>query len=217
MTATLHYIHDPLCGWCYGAEPLVRAAEGVEGLTIRLHGGALWPQPTQLPESTRRYIQQADARIAAMSGQPFGDAYLRGLLLDPTMTLESRPTIAAVLAAESIDPAKALPMLRAIQHAHYEHGRRVVERDVLCDIAAECGLPRERFAAALDAAEAKAHIDDSRLLMGRVGAAGFPTFVLQIGDEWFGVPHQQFASDPAGFRDWLGGQVEARAGRSAEA
>lgn len=24
--ATLHYIHDPLCGWCYGAAPLVKAA-----------------------------------------------------------------------------------------------------------------------------------------------------------------------------------------------
>lgn len=24
--AVLHYIYDPLCGWCYGAAPLVRAA-----------------------------------------------------------------------------------------------------------------------------------------------------------------------------------------------
>ena len=26
MSATLHYVYDPLCGWCYGAEPLVWAA-----------------------------------------------------------------------------------------------------------------------------------------------------------------------------------------------
>ncbi len=28
----LHYVYDPLCGWCYAAEPLVRAAAkaGVE-------------------------------------------------------------------------------------------------------------------------------------------------------------------------------------------
>lgn len=24
-TATLHYFHDPFCGWCYGAAPLVAA------------------------------------------------------------------------------------------------------------------------------------------------------------------------------------------------
>ncbi|MEG1327174.1 MAG: DsbA family protein, partial [Janthinobacterium sp.] len=26
---TLHYIFDPLCGWCYGAAPLVEAARAV--------------------------------------------------------------------------------------------------------------------------------------------------------------------------------------------
>jgi putative protein-disulfide isomerase len=113
MTATLHYIYDPLCGWCYGAEPLVRAAQGIPGLALEMHAGGLWPQATHLPEATRRYIQQADARIAAMSGQPFGSAYLEGLLLDSTMVLDSRPTIAAVLAAAALDPTKALPMLLA--------------------------------------------------------------------------------------------------------
>ena len=24
--STLHYIYDPMCGWCYGAEPLIEAA-----------------------------------------------------------------------------------------------------------------------------------------------------------------------------------------------
>jgi putative protein-disulfide isomerase len=208
MTATLHYIYDPLCGWCYGAEPLVRAAVGVSELELKLHAGALWPQPTQLPTETRRYIQQADARIAQMSGQPFGAAYLSGLLLDPTMILDSRPTIAAVLAAQSLNPEKALPMLKGIQHAHYEHGRRVVERDVLCDIAVECGLPREAFAAALDKVPTDAHIEETRRLMARVGSGGFPTFVLQIDDDWSSVPHQRFAADPTEFHRWLRSELK---------
>jgi len=208
MTATLHYIYDPLCGWCYGAEPLVRAAMTVPDLELKLHAGGLWPQPTQLPPETRRYIQQADARIAQMSGQPFGAAYLSGLLLDPTMVLDSRPTIAAVLAAQSLDPDKALPMLKAIQHAHYEKGRRVVEREILCDIAAECGLPRAEFAAALDKVPADAHIEETRQLMSRVRSSGFPTFVLQVDDDWSAVPHQRFAADPTEFHGWLRGELQ---------
>lgn len=211
MAAILHYIYDPLCGWCYGAEPLVRAAASVDGLELELHGGGLWPKPTSLPEDTRRYIQQADARIANMSGQPFGDKYLNGLLLDPTMVLESRPTIAAVLAAQSVDPDKALAMLKGIQHAHYEQGRRVVEREVLCDIAVEAGLERDAFAEAFDRASVDAHIAETRQLMGRVGAGGFPAFVLQVGNQLLGVPHQQFASDPAGFHGWLSSQVRSAA------
>lgn len=211
MTATLHYIYDPLCGWCYGAEPLVRAAILVPDLTLTLHAGGLWPQPTQLPPETRRYIQQADVRIAQSSGQPFGEAYLSGLLLDPTMVLDSRPTIAAVLAAQLLDPAKALPMLKGIQHAHYEQGRRVVEREVLRDIAVECGLDPGAFSSALDQVRVDAHIEETRRLMGRVGSGGFPTFVLQIDGDWRSVPHGRFASDPAGFTNWLSGELNADA------
>jgi putative protein-disulfide isomerase len=206
MSTTLHYIYDPLCGWCYGAEPLVNAAREVEDLELQLHGGGLWPRPTQLPEETRRYIQQADARIADMSGQPFGPAYLDGLLLDANLVLDSKPTTAAVLAAQSLDAGntgKALAMLKGIQHAHYEHGRRVVEREVLCSIAEEIGLDRAAFSQALHAADAEAHIAATQALMARVGCAGFPTFVLQVENKLFGVSHQEFASDPASFGAWL--------------
>ena len=78
MNAVLHYIYDPLCGWCYGAEPLVWAAAKVDGLALRMHAGGLWPQPTRLPNQTRRYIAQADARVGQMSGQPYGEPYLNG-------------------------------------------------------------------------------------------------------------------------------------------
>lgn len=211
MNAVLHYIYDPLCGWCYGAEPLAWAASKVDGLKLELHAGALWPQPTQLPEPTRRYIQQADARIAEMSGQPFGEPYLQQLLLDPSLVLDSRPVIAAVLAAQSLDPSKALPMLRAIQHAHYEHGKRVVEEATLVDIAASVGLGREAFATAYGNVPVDRHIAAARELMNNVGAQGFPTFVLEIDGEWFAVPHGRFASAPAQFGEWLEGQLRARA------
>jgi putative protein-disulfide isomerase len=216
VATLLHYIYDPLCGWCYGAEPLVTAAKDVERLEIELHAGCLWPEPTKLPDETRRYIQQADARIAAMSGQPFGEAYLEGLLLDPTMVLDSRPTIAAVLAAESLDNAKGLDMLRAIQHAHYESGRRVVERSVLCDLASACGFEAEAFQSALDAVPVDEHIRSTRHLMQRIGARGFPTFLLQIAEDWYGVPHSDFAADTRGFATWIGEQL-ARRSRAAHA
>jgi putative protein-disulfide isomerase len=210
MNAVLHYIYDPLCGWCYGAEPLVSAASTVDGLALRLHAGGLWPQPTRLPERMREYIKQADARVGQMSGQPYGEPYLNGLLFDPELVLESRPVIAAVLAAQSLDPATALPMLRAIQHAHYERGLHVVRDETLAMLAAEVGLDAAEFAAARKAVPVDAHIAESQELMNNVGAQGFPTFVLQIGTEWFAVPHSRFASAPPKFAEWLDTQLRAQ-------
>ena len=209
MPAIMHYISDPLCGWCYGAEPLARGCNDVASLQLHLHAGGLWPRPTKLPDEMRRYIRQADARIAAMSGQPFGDAYLSGLLIDPELVLDSRPTVTAVLAAESLDESKALAMLSGIQHAHYEHGHRVVDGTVLCDIAAECGLDRGAFEEAFGYVDVDAHIGATRALMQRVGAAGFPTFVLQVDDDWTTVPHHRFAANPAEFQRWLRREIES--------
>jgi protein-disulfide isomerase-like protein with CxxC motif len=45
--------------------------------------------------------------------------------------------------------------------------------------------------------------------MNNVGAQGFPTFVLQIGTDWFAVPHSRFASAPAEFAAWLDAQLRA--------
>ena len=209
MNAVLHYIYDTLCGWCYGAEPLVWAATKVDGLALRMHAGGLWPQPTRLPQHTRRYIQQADARVGQMSGQPYGDAYLNGLLFDPDLVLESRPVVAAVLAAQSLDAGKALSMLRGIQHAHYEQGKHVVREDVLREVAASIGLDATAFAKAAASVPVDEHIAESRELMNNVGAQGFPTFVLQVGDEWLAVPHSRFASAPDKFAEWLDTQLRA--------
>jgi putative protein-disulfide isomerase len=125
------------------------------------------------------------------------------------MVLESRPPVTAVLAAQSLDPKKALPMLKAIQHAHYEQGRRVVEPEVLGDIAEEVGLDRGEFDAAFARVPYDEHVAASRRLMAHVGAQGFPTFVLEIDGELHPVPHGRFASQPAQFRDWL--ETQARA------
>ena len=61
---TLHYIHDPLCGWCYGIAPLIKAAAALPDVEMHLHGGCLWPRPTVLPAAVRRQIRLADARAA---------------------------------------------------------------------------------------------------------------------------------------------------------
>jgi putative protein-disulfide isomerase len=210
MNAVLHYIYDPLCGWCYGAEPLVSAASKVDGLALRMHAGALWPQPTRLPEHMRRYIREADARIGRMSGQPYGEPYLNGLLFDAELVLDSRPVISAVLAAQALDPDKALPMLRGIQHAHYERGQHVVREETLMAVAAEIGLDAAAFASARSSVPVDEHIAQSQELMNNVGAQGFPTFVLEIGNDWFAVPHGRFASAPGKFAEWLDAQLRAQ-------
>ncbi|KHM01031.1 hypothetical protein KV24_16495 [Enterobacter hormaechei subsp. xiangfangensis] len=63
---TLHYLYDPLCGWCYGASPLLAAAREVTGLDVRLHGGGMMTDANRQPVGAglRHYVMPHDLRIA---------------------------------------------------------------------------------------------------------------------------------------------------------
>ncbi len=182
---TLHYIFDPLCGWCYGASPLIEAARHVNGLDIALHAGGLMTGLDRQPvtEGLRRYVLQHDQRIAALTGQEFGEAYLTGLLNDGGAVLDSEPPIDAILAAEQLG-GRGLDMLKRIQKAHYVEGRRVADRGVLVELAADIGLPEATFKPTLENVTGPAaakHVAASRDLLRRVGGQGFPTFVFDAG------------------------------------
>jgi len=125
---TLHYIFDPLCGWCYGAAPLIDAAAGLPGVKVALHGGGMLAGANrrEITPQWRDYVMPHDRRIASLSGQEFGPAYFDGLLRDIGAPLDSAPPITAILAAEALG-GRGLEMAHRVQRAHYAEGRRISE------------------------------------------------------------------------------------------
>jgi putative protein-disulfide isomerase len=202
MNTVLHYIYDPLCGWCYGSSPLVQAARSLSGLGIELHaGGMLAGANRQLVSAElREFILGHDRRIAALTGQSFSEAYSDGLLRDPTVLLDSEPPTAAILAAKVLK-RDGLDLLARIQKAHYVEGRRVCEPVTLTELAADIGLDRAAFAEQLNYARgsvAREHIGQSQRLLAEVGGRGFPTFVFETANgrevldisRWLGKPDE---------------------------
>ncbi len=180
---TLHYIYDPLCGWCYGAAPLVQAARGIAGLTIVAHGGGMMTGSNVQPvtDALRRYVMPHDERIAGLTGQEFGPDYFDGLLRDHGAVFDSAPPTTAVLAAETL-AGRGLDLLKRLQHAHYVEGRRIADPAELQRLAETIGLDAEGFRAAYAAAQGEVtarHIAQSRALLTRVGGSGFPTLALE--------------------------------------
>ena len=185
MVSRLHYMFDPLCGWCYGVAPLIKAAAELSGLEVELHGGGMLTGSNRrmITPLWRSYVLPHDRRIAELSGQPFGDGYFNGLLNDQGAVLDSEPPISAILAAQVIT-GQGLAMLKRIQHAHYVEGRRIADVQVLTALAGELGLSLLPFSNAYQAAcgrQTQAHIAASRVLLAQAGAQGFPTLLLEDG------------------------------------
>lgn len=173
----LHYIYDPLCGWCYGAAPLVQAARGIDGLAIALHGGGMMTGGNRQPvtDALRRYVMPHDERIAGLTGQQFGPDYFDGLLRDSGAVFDSAPPTTAILAAQLLG-GRGLDLLQRLQRAHYVEGRRIADPAELRRLAQDAGLDGAAFQEAYAATEGAAtdrHIAESRALLGRLRGSGF--------------------------------------------
>jgi putative protein-disulfide isomerase len=203
----LHYIFDPLCGWCYAAAPLVEVARTLPGVDIRFHAGGMLTGPNRraVTREWRAHVMPHDLKIAKLTGQTFGPAYLDGLLNDLGAVMDSEPPTTAILAAEALG-GRGLDMLARLQRAHYIEGRRIADPSVLTEMAADIGLHAQAFTAFYGNVSGQAtrfHIEASRHLLEQVGGKGFPTFVLERGHERETLPIGSWLGQPDAWRNYL--------------
>lgn len=208
---TLHYIYDPLCGWCYGASPLIEITNAHPDIVLELHGGGMLAGASRLHMDSqfREHIQQSDKRISAMTGQVFGDDYLK-MLNEPNLVLDSAPPLLAILAASK--QGRAFAMLKASQHAHYVSGRHISDPNVLSDIAKDIGLDIQQYQQDYTQQKATAldeHIHHSRQLLAQSGSSGFPTLLIKQENKWQRVPLQNYLGDVDKWQQFLDALVAA--------
>jgi putative protein-disulfide isomerase len=209
--SVLHYIYDPLCGWCYGSSSLVQAALSVEGLGFAMHGGGMLAGAARqlVTGRLRELVLEHIRRITALTRQPFSEAYTKGLLGDPTAMLDSEPSTAAILAAHAV-AGRGPEMLARIQKAHYVDGWRLVERKELVSLATEIGLDSAAFESQFTrmlGTIVQSHIAESRSLLSRVGGQGFPTFVLELNGSLHTLDNSRWMGNPDGWRAALEAKV----------
>ena len=202
---TLHYIYDPYCGWCYAAAPLIEIAADHPNVQIELHGGGMLAGNARLhlDDQFRQHILQSDKRIAGMTGQVFGDDYIK-MLHEPNLVMDSTPPQTAILAATKQN--KGIEMLKAIQKAHYISGLHIREPHVLSAIANQIGLDSNQYQhdyVFVEKNETALHIQDSKKRLAQSGSSGFPTLLIKQQDKWFKVPLQNYLGDLAKWQQFL--------------
>ena len=138
-TKKLHYIYDPLCGWCYGIAPLIEVVSHEYPHVLTLHGGGLFTPTRKVTggDAWKEHVTPIDERISQLSGQIFSQQY-RDNLANTEMTLNSLP-IAAILVARKMGDRDVM-LLKALQDAYYLDGLNISDKDVLFFIVQKLGF-----------------------------------------------------------------------------
>lgn len=182
------YLFDPLCGWCYGASPVIEKLVAHTGIALQLSPVGLFAGEGAfaMNDGFAAHVREADARIARMTGQVFSPAYYSNVLGDRTRRIDSGAATLALTAVALSDPGREFAALKAIQFARYVDGLDNTDPAVIATLLEGLGLheaaarllqPDEELHAACQN-RTKAGRDE----MARFGARGVPALVAGSGE-----------------------------------
>lgn len=209
MSKTLHYVFDPLCGWCYGASATLSAVARNPAIQLRLVPSGMFAGAgaRAMDDGFASHAWSNDQRIERLTGQVFSERYRTGVLADRQQRFDSGPATLALTAVALTAPEREPDALKAIQLARYVDGLDVTRVDTLATVLRALGL--EAAAERVTAPDAElrqansARIDQAQALMQAFGARGVPTFILEHEGRRELLPASSVYSDPEAFVNQL--------------
>ena len=212
---------DPVCTWCWGAEPVLRKLQVGYGDQVRMR-----PVMGGLVEDIRAFYDSANAiggdpersnaQIAAhwleaseRHGMP---VRTEGFRLFTAEVVSTYPQNIAVKAAELTDPSLAARYLRRLREASAAEARETGRREVLIELAGEVGLDLATFIGHLTDGSAEQAFRADLELTRQFGVSGFPTFRLSYGERALLLRgYQGFAAMQAVIETLCAGTLQWRA------
>lgn len=193
-------IYDTYCGWCYGAAPifdaLVETGVQVEALHRHLFQGAL---AYRMNEGKGALVLKADARIQALTGQEFSDAYKENIVTSETEVLASHYTAQAAALVANQGIKKEFALRRRLERARYIDGTSASDRNaIIAALRAEDVSKEDASLIGTPALAAKAEITSRKAqdLMAVVGSHGVPTILKSVGPQITQIDHSAFYGRP---------------------
>ena len=81
MTTSITYLFDPLCGWCYGASPVLQQLGQHPGVQLTLAPSGLFAGSGRTMDAAfAAYAWSNDQRIHKLTGQQFSETYRQQVL-----------------------------------------------------------------------------------------------------------------------------------------
>lgn len=178
--ATLYYVHDPMCSWCWGFRPVWQEVQSALKDKIRVQyvlGGLAADSDLHMPVEMQANIKDTWAHIQK---EIPGTVFNFDFWTQNQPRRSTYPSCRAVIAATLQGQAQAGEnMLLAIQQAYYLQAKNPSDSKVLTQLAVDCGLDSERFSADLFSEKCEQLLQQDLQLAKQLGVHSFPNLVLR--------------------------------------
>lgn len=185
MKPTLIYVYDPLCGWCYGFHPIMERIHKrfTDRLTIEvLPGGLAVGDRAEPIGEGYAYIKDSLGQVEKATGIEFGRNF-KLLAEEGSYMYNSEPPCRAQLAMNELNPEESLRFAGTLQHAIFRDGKDLNNPDTYPELLEEFDVDRDAFMELFHSSGLAERLQNMFKWCKTAGASGFPTLLIQIGDD----------------------------------
>ena len=191
MSATLYYIHDPMCSWCWGYRPVWDELQRKlsTGINVEYVVGGLAPDSDEpMPMAQQQMIQAHWRTIEDKLGTQFNVDFWS----DNVARRSTYNACRAVLAAKKQKLERE--MLDAIQRGYYLRALNPSDKSMLIQLAEalasnKLAMNVTNFAKDLNSAEVETELMRQIHLARELTQHGFPSLVLSLDGEYHRIVH----------------------------
>ena len=178
-SATLFYIHDPMCSWCWGFSHtwnMVKNSLPSE-INVQYVLGGLAPDSSEvMPNEMREYIQMNWHKIEQkIPGVSFNYTFWDSC----TPKRSTYPACRAVIAVKNQNSDLEQTMVKLIQQAYYLEAKNPSEDSTLIALTKTLDIDIKQFTHDLNSESTQQQLLDDIALMQSMGVSSFPSLVLQ--------------------------------------
>ncbi|MCL1056700.1 DsbA family protein [Shewanella gelidimarina] len=181
--ATLFYVYDPMCSWCWGYKPTWSLLENqlkqqFPDLAIEYRLGGLAADTDEpMPQEMQVFLQQTWQRISEQLGTQFNFNFWT----ECQPKRATYPACRAILLAR--DAGLEAEFYLAVQQAYYLEAKNPSDNTTLVDIASKLAMDGEAFATALNSDLTKSRLQQEISQTRRLPIQGFPSLVLALNGD----------------------------------
>ncbi len=175
--ATLIYVGDPMCSWCYGFSPeLAKVVDALkEKVNFELVCGGLRPYNTQTMAELKSFLTKHWEDVGERSGQSF----CFDILDSTSITYDTEPPSRATIVVRTLAPEKEFSFYKQCHSLFYQENKNMHLAESYRGLLGSLGLSFDAFNAHFDSEEMKAKTKDDFLRARSLGVQSFPTMLLQ--------------------------------------
>jgi putative protein-disulfide isomerase len=206
MKVTLHYIHDPMCSWCWGYKPTITQLEQQlpDSIAFNYVAGGLAPDSTEpMSLEMKTKLQAIWRTIENQLGTEFNHDFWTDC--EPVRT--TYPACRAVIAAGLQNQYR--DMLEAIQKAYYLRAMLPHSMETHLQLAAEIGLDVKQFENDLESKLVQDEFAAQLQFCDDINVHSYPTLMLEVDGSFYPVVQDYLSAEKSlkSIRETLQGLV----------